>query len=67
MVRISSATSKLGAEIQDLSSFVKSTFHTQDKVIVILKTGQDALDVKMSVLATEFGTQMSGATTLISD
>ena len=52
MVRISSATSKLGAEIQDLSSCVKSTFYAQDKVIVSLKTGQDALEVKMSVLVT---------------
>ena len=36
-------------------------------MIVSLKTGQDALDHKMGVLAKEFGSQMSGVTTLISD
>ena len=67
MARISSATSTLGTDIQDLSNFVKSTFQAQDKVIVSLKAGQDAIDDKMSVLANEFGTQMSGVTTLITD
>ena len=63
MTRIRSATSTLGIDIQDLLSFVRWTFQAQDKVIVSLKAGQDALDDKMSVLATEFGTQISGVTT----
>ena len=67
MARISSATSILGTKIQDLSAFVKSTFQAQDKVIVSLKAGQDALDDKMSVLANEFGTQISGVMNLISE
>ena len=64
---ISSATSTLGGEIKELSSFVQLTFQAQDKVIVSLKVSQDALENKMSVLVKEFGTQMSGVTTLISD
>ena len=67
IARIGSATSTLGTEIQELSTFVKNTFQAQDKVIVSLKTGQDALDHKMGVLAKEFGSQMSGVTTLILD
>ena len=67
MARIRSATSTLGTDIQDLLAFVKSTFQAQDKVIVSLKAGQDALGDKMSVLDNEFGTQISGVTNLISN
>jgi hypothetical protein len=67
IARIGLATSNIGAEIKDLSTFMKNTFQAQDKVIVSLKTGQDALDHKMGVLATEFGSQMNSVTTLIQD
>ena len=67
MAHISSATSTLRTEIQDLLVFVKSTFQAQNKVIMSLKVAQHALDDKMSVLANKFVTQISGVTNLILD
>ena len=51
MMKVLEEQSTLGSEIVNLTSFVRNTFPTQDKVIARLKDGQCALDKRMGKLA----------------
>ena len=59
--------SKSDATLAELSTFIKSTFTVQDRVITSLKEEQEALDEKMDNILDQVQTQMQLMTNLLTE
>lgn len=59
--------SKSDATLAELSTFMKSTFTVQDRVIMSLKERQEALDKKMDKISNQVQTQIQLMTSLLTE